>query len=164
MRDGSLCSEIVLTRPPKWAIRAKTGTFWQKNGLFLSKTPHSAVRHVLVNIYGSRVGLSRAEGGAEGAALPPRNSRNRRRSCQERSTPIGNEEPKRPDPGGSRSSRDGELLPIIPLKDIVVFPDCIAPLFVMRPRSLSALEDAVSTDKRIFLVTQKSVDVENPSA
>ncbi|MBX7245209.1 MAG: endopeptidase La [Candidatus Sumerlaeaceae bacterium] len=56
-----------------------------------------------------------------------------------------------------------ELIPLIPLKDIVVFPGCIAPLFVMRPKSLNALEDAVSSDKRIVLVTQKSVDVENPT-
>jgi ATP-dependent Lon protease len=58
---------------------------------------------------------------------------------------------------------DNELLPLIPLKDIVVFPHCITPLYVMRPKSLSALEDAVAADKRIFLVTQKSVDSENPS-
>ncbi len=66
--------------------------------------------------------------------------------------------------GGGRTRRDSELLPVIPLKDIVVFPNCIAPLFVMRPKSLNALEDAVGSDKRIVLVTQKSVDVENPSA
>lgn len=54
-------------------------------------------------------------------------------------------------------------MPLIPLKDIVVFPNCITPLFVMRPKSLNALEDAVATDKRLFLVAQKLVDVENPS-
>lgn len=59
---------------------------------------------------------------------------------------------------------DSELLPLIPLKDIVVFPGCITPLFVMRPKSLSALEDAVAADKRLFLLTQKSVDVESPAA
>lgn len=59
---------------------------------------------------------------------------------------------------------DSELLPLIPLKDIVVFPGCITPLFVMRPKSLNALEDAVAADKRLFLVTQKSVDVETPVA
>ncbi len=59
---------------------------------------------------------------------------------------------------------DSELLPLIPLKDIVVFPGCITPLFVMRPKSLNALEDAVASDKRLFLVTQKSVDVETPAA
>lgn len=57
----------------------------------------------------------------------------------------------------------GELIPAIPLKDIVVFPNCITPLFVMRPKSLAALEDAVASDKRLFLVTQKSVDVESPA-
>ena len=58
---------------------------------------------------------------------------------------------------------DSDLLPTIPLKDIVVFPGCITPLFVMRPRSLNALEEAVGADKRVFLVTQISVDVENPT-
>lgn len=59
---------------------------------------------------------------------------------------------------------DSELLPLIPLKDIVVFPGCITPLFVMRPKSLAALEDAVAADKRLFLLTQKSVDVDSPAA
>lgn len=59
---------------------------------------------------------------------------------------------------------ESELLPLIPLKDIVVFPGCITPLFVMRPKSLNALEDSVAADKRLFLVTQKSVDVESPAA
>ncbi|MGI8906665.1 MAG: endopeptidase La [Candidatus Sumerlaeaceae bacterium] len=60
-------------------------------------------------------------------------------------------------------SHSSELIPLIPLKDIVVFPNCITPLFVMRPKSLNALEDAVASDKRLFLVTQKAVDVENPA-
>ena len=75
--------------------------------------------------------------------------------------------PKSSDKPRSRTKRqpesDAELLPVIPLKDIVVFPGCIAPLFVVRPRSLAALDAAVSNDKRIFLVTQKSVDVETPN-
>ncbi len=74
--------------------------------------------------------------------------------------------PKSSDKPRSRSKRqtepDADLLPAIPLKDIVVFPGCIAPLFVVRPRSLAALDAAVSNDKRIFLVAQKSVDVESP--
>lgn len=61
------------------------------------------------------------------------------------------------------STEKSELLPLIPLKDIVVFPHCITPLFVMRPKSLAALEEAVNSDKRILLVTQKSVEAENPS-
>lgn len=56
-----------------------------------------------------------------------------------------------------------ELLPVIPLKDIVVFPHCITPLFVMRPKSLAALEECVNSDKRIFLLTQKAVESENPA-
>ena len=63
----------------------------------------------------------------------------------------------------SQETVQSELIPLIPLKDIVVFPNCITPLFVMRPKSLNALEEAVASDKRLFLVTQKSVDVENPA-
>ena len=74
--------------------------------------------------------------------------------------------PKSSDKPRSRTKRqpveEADLLPVIPLKDIVVFPGCIAPLFVVRPRSLAALDAAVNNDKRIFLVAQKSVDVETP--
>jgi ATP-dependent Lon protease len=56
-----------------------------------------------------------------------------------------------------------ELLPVIPLKDLVFFPQCVAPLYVVRPKSITAVDEALSSDKRIFLVAQKDVDVENPA-
>ena len=55
-----------------------------------------------------------------------------------------------------------EELPVLPLRDVVVFPMMIAPLFVGRPFSLNAIEEALRQDKLIFLVTQKDKDVEEP--
>ena len=56
-----------------------------------------------------------------------------------------------------------ELLPLLPLRDIVVFPHMVAPLFVGRDKSVSALSNAMSNDKRVFLSTQKKADTDNPS-
>jgi ATP-dependent Lon protease len=55
-----------------------------------------------------------------------------------------------------------ELLPLLPLRDIVVFPYMVAPLFVGRDKSVSALSNAMSNDKRVFLSTQKKADTDNP--
>jgi len=55
------------------------------------------------------------------------------------------------------------LLPLLPLRDIVVFPHMVAPLFVGRDKSVSALSNAMSNDKRVFLSTQKKADTDNPS-
>jgi ATP-dependent Lon protease len=54
------------------------------------------------------------------------------------------------------------LLPIIPLRDLVVFPQSITPLFVMRSRSLAALERAADAQNLVFLITQRVPDVEEP--
>ena len=53
-------------------------------------------------------------------------------------------------------------IPILPLRDIVVFPGMVAPLFVGRKLSVNALNHVMTDDKKIFLVTQKDSDVENP--
>ena len=45
--------------------------------------------------------------------------------------------------------------PVLPLRDIVVFPHMIVPLFVGREKSVRALEDVMRDDKQILLVTQK---------
>ncbi|MCL5269633.1 MAG: endopeptidase La [bacterium] len=55
-----------------------------------------------------------------------------------------------------------ETLPIIPLKEIVVFPNSITPLFIVRHKSLLALEAALADDKRVFLVAQRSAESEHP--
>ncbi|MDR1031719.1 MAG: endopeptidase La [Holosporales bacterium] len=54
--------------------------------------------------------------------------------------------------------------PILPLRDIVIFPNMIVPLFVGRDASVKALESILYTDKRILLVTQKNQDIDNPDA
>ena len=52
--------------------------------------------------------------------------------------------------------------PVLPLRDIVVFPHMIVPLFVGREKSISALEDVMSDDKQVLLATQKSASVDDP--
>ena len=55
------------------------------------------------------------------------------------------------------------FLPILPLRDIVVFPHMIVPLFVGRDKSIKALEAVMSDDKKVFLIAQKDGSVEDPS-
>jgi ATP-dependent Lon protease len=58
----------------------------------------------------------------------------------------------------------GQVLPLLPVRDIVIFPQMVAPLFVGRPKSVAALSSAMNTaDKHIFLATQKSANVDNPN-
>ncbi|MDT0618756.1 endopeptidase La [Salinisphaera sp. P385] len=54
--------------------------------------------------------------------------------------------------------------PVLPLRDVVVFPHMAIPLFVGREKSISALEAAMADDKRILLVAQKAADVDDPGA
>ncbi len=54
------------------------------------------------------------------------------------------------------------LLPLLPLRDLVVFPHMVAPLFVGRTKSVNALADAMNKDKLVFLSTQKKANVDNP--
>jgi ATP-dependent Lon protease len=60
--------------------------------------------------------------------------------------------------------RGGELLPVLPLRDIVVFPHMIVPLFVGREKSVRALEAVMRNDKQILLVAQKNAAQDDPSA
>ena len=57
-----------------------------------------------------------------------------------------------------------ESLPVLPLRDIVVFPQMIVPLFVGRDKSVSALESAMTGDKTIFLVSQLDPAEDDPDA
>jgi len=59
---------------------------------------------------------------------------------------------------------EGVLYPILPLRDIVVFPHMIVPLFVGRDRSVRALEEVMKGDKQILLVTQKDAAKDDPAA
>ena len=54
------------------------------------------------------------------------------------------------------------LLPLLPLRDIVVFPHMVAPLFVGREKSVNALSDAMNKDKNVFLATQTKAGIDNP--
>jgi len=54
-------------------------------------------------------------------------------------------------------------MPLLPLRDVVVFPHMIAPLFVGRDKSIRALESAMKDDKSIFLATQKQAQKDDPA-
>ncbi|WP_439594977.1 endopeptidase La [Falsiroseomonas sp.] len=58
----------------------------------------------------------------------------------------------------------GELLPVLPLRDIVVFPHMIVPLFVGREKSVRALEAVMRDDKQILLVAQKNAAQDDPGS
>src|SRR5659263_191294 len=53
-------------------------------------------------------------------------------------------------------------IPLLPLRDVVVFPHMIVPLFVGRERSIAALESAMKDEKGIFMVAQKSAQKDDP--
>ncbi len=58
---------------------------------------------------------------------------------------------------------DGNAYPVLPLRDIVVFPHMIVPLFVGREKSVRALEDVMKDDKQILLVAQKNAADDDPT-
>ena len=60
------------------------------------------------------------------------------------------------------SSSSGDLYPVLPLRDIVVFPHMIVPLFVGREKSVLALEETMKNDKHILLVTQRDAAIDEP--
>ncbi|MGE5516120.1 MAG: endopeptidase La [Bacteroidota bacterium] len=57
----------------------------------------------------------------------------------------------------------GDVFPVLPLRDIVVFPHMIVPLFVGREKSVRALEDVMREDKQILLVAQKNAAQDDPT-
>ena len=57
---------------------------------------------------------------------------------------------------------EGSLYPVLPLRDIVVFPHMIVPLFVGREKSVRALEDVMKDDKQILLVAQRDAGLDDP--
>ena len=64
---------------------------------------------------------------------------------------------------GQTDSASGEVLAVLPLRDIVVFPHMIVPLFVGREKSVRALEAVMKEDKQILLVAQKNHEQNDPS-
>ncbi|MDR0485837.1 MAG: LON peptidase substrate-binding domain-containing protein, partial [Elusimicrobiota bacterium] len=55
------------------------------------------------------------------------------------------------------------ILPMLPIRDIIVYPAMVLPISVGRDKSIRALEEAMSTHRYIFIVTQKNVHIEDPS-
>lgn len=64
----------------------------------------------------------------------------------------------------ARSPSETLDLPVLPLRDVVVFPHMVIPLFVGRDKSMHALEQAMEADKRILLLAQKSAETDDPTA
>ena len=74
---------------------------------------------------------------------------------------------------GRKTKREGQIvmtefsspiqLPVLPLRDIVVFPHMIVPLFVGREKSVKALEEVMNENKQILLLTQTDAAIEDPS-
>ncbi|UNK57782.1 endopeptidase La [Pseudoxanthomonas daejeonensis] len=64
----------------------------------------------------------------------------------------------------SRNRSDALELPVLPLRDVVVFPHMVISLFVGRDKSMRALERAMESDKQILLVAQKSAETDDPDA
>ena len=54
-------------------------------------------------------------------------------------------------------------IPLLPLRDVVVYPYMVVPLFVGRERSIKALEVAMAADKQILVVTQKTATDDQPN-
>ncbi|SVE64260.1 uncharacterized protein METZ01_LOCUS517114, partial [marine metagenome] len=55
------------------------------------------------------------------------------------------------------------FFPCLPLRDIVVFPGMIVPLFVGRDKSIKALNEVMKTNKKIILITQKNAEIDDPT-
>jgi ATP-dependent Lon protease len=63
----------------------------------------------------------------------------------------------------SHGARDENLIPLLPLRDIIIFPHMVVPLFVGRKKSINALESAMSADKSIFLSAQHNAKTDEPN-
>src|SRR4030067_2315725 len=64
--------------------------------------------------------------------------------------------------GGSMLKKDKMVVPLIPLRDIIIFPYMVVPLFVGREKSIKALELGMGSDKSILLAAQKKAKTEEP--
>ena len=65
---------------------------------------------------------------------------------------------------GAKGGHDRGLLPLLPLRDIIVFPHMVSQLFVGRERSIAALDEAMSKNKEIFLAAQKNAKTNEPTS
>ncbi len=62
-----------------------------------------------------------------------------------------------------RENLDKQILPLLPLRDIVLFPHRLVPLFIGRERSIMAIEHAMASGKEIFLAAQKDAQIDDPT-
>ena len=60
--------------------------------------------------------------------------------------------------------RTSYLKPLLPLRDIVIFPSMVVPLFVGREKSIRALQEVMKSDKSIVLITQKNSEIDDPES
>ena len=67
------------------------------------------------------------------------------------------------DKSGEIEFGTGDVLPLLPLRDIVVFPHMIVPLFVGREKSIAALEEVMNSDRQVLLFTQKNASDDEPT-
>ncbi len=81
----------------------------------------------------------------------------------DRPAPESQGRPDEPAPTPTPVPAQGDLLAVLPLRDIVVFPHMIVPLFVGREKSVRALEAVMKEDKQILLVAQKNASQDDPS-
>ncbi len=68
------------------------------------------------------------------------------------------------DAGGEQQLQVPEELPVLPLRDIVIYPFMIVPLFVSREKSIRAVDEALGENRMIFLVSQRDLDKEEPTS
>jgi len=62
----------------------------------------------------------------------------------------------------TKSNESSSRYPLLPLRDVIIFPHMVVPLFVGREKSIAALEEAAKNNNELFLVTQKDASVLNP--
>lgn len=67
-------------------------------------------------------------------------------------------------PPASQAESPTVRMPVLPLRDLVLFPDMTTPIYAMRLKSLAAIEQAMAGDKEIFFVTQRRVADDDPGA
>ena len=65
--------------------------------------------------------------------------------------------------GTEMTDQAANAVPVLPLRDVVVYPHMVIPLFVGREKSINALDTAMQEDKKILLVAQKNAEIDDPS-